>query len=270
MYIDKLCSYYKESGTDKLDDVCFLPTSIDSGILVEQIWVVADLSMWSIKVHDPSGSAKEIIDTLTYLISPLVETNEPAPVAFNGELLDLIDSIQDHDPTTAQNLEDTEFELALEEMAGGGGLTLSLSFLDEYDIETLSEVLYDYMNSGDGQETTYVCGPNCTPKLGGYGPNDGIVNSITYSYSDNNSYTISISEGQKIQQDFAQISGVSVMKADEDVSSKGVIIQDMGNHIHFKVRIDGFGERIAINSCPEILRVGDKVSCTLHNVPVES
>ena len=269
LYINKMCGYYKENNVDTIENICFLPTGLDSGIIIDQIWVVVDLEMWAIKIHDPYGLAKEIANTLTFLISPMIEVNEPAPVAFNGSLLDMTSSIVDHDPTTAQNLEDTEFEAALEEMSGGGGLTLSLSFLDEDGAEDLSETLYDYMNSGDGQETAHICGPNCNPKIGGYGPNGGIVNSITYSYSDNNSYTISVSEGQKIQQDFAQISGGLVMKADEEMSAKGTIIQDLGNHIHFKVRIDGFGERIAMNSCPEILRVGDKVSCTVHNVPVE-
>ena len=246
-----------------------MPTSIDSGILVDEIWVVVDLEMWAIKVHDPAGKAKEIAETLIFLISPIVEVNEPAPIAFNGSLLNLIDSIQDHDPTTAQNFSDTEFEEALDEMSGGG-LSLNLSFLDSGGVTQLSKVLYDYMNNKDGQETTYICGPNCKPKLGGSGPNGGIINSITYAYSDSNSYTISVNEGQRISTNFAQISGGATKKADEEVSATGVIIQDMGNHIHYKVRIDGFGERVAMNSCPEVLRVGDKVSCTVHNVPVES
>jgi len=270
LHIDKLCSYYKESGIDKIENICFLPTSIDSGILVDQIWVVVDLSLWAIKIHDPQGFAKEVANSLTFLIAPLIEVSEPAPISFNGSLLNMTDSIKDSDPTTEQDFEDTEFESALDEMSGGNGLTLNFSFLDEDEIEKLSDVLFDYMNSGDGQETTYVCGPNCDPKIGGRGHNGGIVNNITYSYSDSSSYTISVNEGQQISGDFAQISGGISLKAAEEVSAKGTIIQDMGNHVHFKVRIDGFGERFALNSCPEILRVGDKVSCSLHNVPVEA
>jgi len=273
-YIEPTCAYAIEKGigweAEIQDNRCILPTSRDSGILVHQIWMVIDIESWAITIHDNAGFAKEIANELKFGILPLVEVDEPAPVAFNGSLLNLTGSIKDHDPTTAQSFEDTEFESALEEMAGGGGLTLNLSFLDENEVETLSDVLYDYMNSGDGQETTYVCGPNCEPKLGGKGPNGGIVNSITYSYSDSSSYTISVNEGQKIQADFAQISGGATMKISEEVSAKGTIIEDMGNNIHYKVRIDGFGERFAMNSSPEVLRVGDKVSCSLHNVPVEA
>ena len=39
---------------------------------------------------------------------------------------------------------------------------------------------------------------------------------------------------------------------------------------YFKVRIDGVGERIAINMSPDVLRVGDKVQCSIHNNPVEA
>ena len=270
LHIDKLCSYYKENGLDKIENVCFLPTSIDSGILVDQIWIVVDLSLWAIKIQDPQGFAKEVANSLTFLTAPLIEVSEPAPIAFNGSLLNMVDSIKDNDPTTEQDFEDTEFESALDEMSGGNGLTLNFSFLNDAEIEKLSDVLYDYMNSGDRQETTYVCGPNCNPQIGGKGHNGGIVNNITYAYSDSSSYTISVNEGQKISGDFAQVSGGTSVKTAEEVSAKGTIIQDMGNHVHFKVRIDGFGERTAINSCPEILRVGDKVSCSLHNVPVEA
>lgn len=270
-HINKACTYYRNMGTptDTITE-CFLPTSRDSGIIVNQIWAVADLDTWALKVHDPKGYAKEVVNSLTYLIAPIVEVAEPAPIAFNGDLLNMADSILDHDPTTSQDFENTEFELAVKEMSSGNGLTLNFSFLDENGIIKLSEVLYDYMNSGNGIETTYICGPNCKPVLGGAGNAGGIVNSITYSYSDNNSYTISINEGQKITTDFAQISGGVSMKVDEEISAQGTIIQDLGNSIHYKVRIDGFGERFAFSSCPEILRVGDIVNCSLHNIPVEA
>jgi hypothetical protein len=68
----------------------------------------------------------------------------------------------------------------------------------------------------------------------------------------------------------SQIEGGPSPMRSEDISAVGTIIQDMGNHVNFKVRMDGFGERIAVNLSRHILRVGDKVSCTVHNNPVES
>ncbi len=50
---------------------------------------------------------------------------------------------------------------------------------------------------------------------------------------------------------------------------RGTVIADLGNHIHYRVRIDGFGEQVAINCQSEVLRVGDKITCTVHNNPVE-
>ena len=65
------------------------------------------------------------------------------------------------------------------------------------------------------------------------------------------------------------ISAGPIMKQAEEVSARGTVIQDMGNHVYYKVRIDGFGDRIAINCCYNVIRVGDKVQCSVHNNPVE-
>ena len=45
----------------------------------------------------------------------------------------------------------------------------------------------------------------------------------------------------------------------------------MGNHVHFKVRLDacGIAPVVALNTAPAVIRVGDIVQCTLYNNPVE-
>jgi hypothetical protein len=154
-------------------------------------------------------------------------------------------------------------------MDAGGGMTLTLSFLDENQVVRLSGALYEYMNSGDGVESTYVCGPNCDPDLGGTGPNGGIINSITYSYQDSNSYTVSVNCGPKLVGGMSQVTGGPSPKAAESFSAKGTIIQDMGNHVYFKVRVDGFKDVVAVNMTPTVLRTGDKVNVSIHNNPVE-
>jgi hypothetical protein len=249
-----------------------LPTGGTHGILVESMFVSVLLETPSIVVFNPDGKnnkAKEIAELLTYWVAPLVSEELPRPVAFNGALIDMSESIIDHDPTTAQDLTDTEYEIALDEMQGSG-LTLSLSFLDGDQCATLSDALYTHLNSGGGTESTYVCGPNAEASLGGIGPNGGIVNSIVYSYQDCSSYTISVSTGPVVLGDMSQIDGGPSPLRTEDVSTVGTVIQDMGNHVNYKVRIDGYGERVAINLSNHIIRVGDKVSCTVHNNPVES
>jgi hypothetical protein len=268
--IDPECEYANEVDSDTgLGYI--LPTSETRGILVDEIHVAVLLETPSIEVYNPDGEnqkAAEIARDLEYLVAPLIVVEEPSPVAFNGQLIDLTQGIRDHDPTTAQDFSDTDLEQALDQMSGNG-MSLTLTFLDEDQCERLSSALYDYLNSGDGTEATYVCAPGTDVRLGGTAPNGGIVNSISYSYQDSNSYTISVSAGPTILGNFSQVDGGPSPKAMEEVSAKGTIIEDMGNHIYYKVRIDGIGERVAVNMVPTVLRVGDKVQCSVHNNPVE-
>jgi hypothetical protein len=158
----------------------------------------------------------------------------------------------------------------MDEMNGGSGLSLNLSFLDEEQVESLSGVLFEFMNGQDGQEKVYTCGPNCEPELGGLGPDGGIINQINYSYTDSQSYTISVNEGPKLVGQMAQIATGPYFKSSEDVGRSGVVIADLGNHIHYRIRLDQYGERTAVNCCDQILRVGDRVSCTIHNNAIEA
>lgn len=253
-----------------------LPTSSNgAAMLVKEIWVKVDLNTPSITVFDPSGNvdgvsrAKTIAEELDFLVAPIVIEAPPAPLAFNGRIIDQSQSIQDHDPTTTQNFEDTEYELALD-MMEGGGTSITMNCLNEDQCATLSETLYNFMNSGDGVFTVYTCGPDTEVELCDTGPAGGIINNITYNYTDSSSYTIGVTEGPRLVGGLSDVVGDSTPKLAEEISANGTIIQDMGNNVHFKVRIDGFGERVAINTMGRILRVGDKVSCSIHNNPVES
>jgi hypothetical protein len=269
--VDPECEYANDVDS-LIGEGLILPISQTGGWLIQDIYVSLLIETPSIEVYHPDGinnKALEIAESLEYLITPLVVVDEPAPIAFNGRLLDLTQSIRDHDPTTAQDFSDTELEQAQDEMSGNG-MSLSLSFLEAEDCERLSGALYEYMNSGDGTEATYICSPDAEVTLGGTAPNGGIVNSIVYSYQDSNSYTISVNAGPMVVGGFSQVDGGPSPKGTEEMSAKGTIIQDLGNHVHYKVRIDGFGERVAINMAPAVLRVGDKVQVSVHNVPVEA
>jgi len=257
-----------------------IPISEDKAFLVRQIWADVEIRSPSIEVFHPDGEnnkAYEIARDLDYLVAPLIYVQEPAPIAFNGALVDTSDAIIDHDPTTAQDLTTTNLDLIMDQMDGGGE-SLTVSFLDgdgdpraaERQVENLSNALYEHMNSGDGVTATYVCGPDAEPRLGGTGADSKtVVNSINYSYTDSNSYTISVTTGPKLVGGFTSVTGDVSYKQSENITMKGTITECMGNHVHFKVRIDGYGERIAMNCCADILRVGDVVNCSIHNNPVE-
>lgn len=262
------CNLYRQQHVSS-GKATILPTGGTTGILVQQIWVVLSVESPCLKIVDPQGNADEIAGEIKVEITPLVLRDEPAPTAKDGNLIDLTDGIADHDPTTTQNLEDTELERAISEMDGGPGLTMTLSFLDEDGAKNLSGLLYDYMNSGDGAETTYVCGPDSRVELGDRGDAGGVINSISYSYSDQGSYTISVNEGPYIVGGVEGISGGAYYKQVESTSAEGVVIQDAGNHVDYKVRVEEFGDVYALNCTPNIIRVGDRVSVSLHNNPVE-
>lgn len=249
-----------------------LPTESTKGILVQSMFVSAILDSPSIVVFSPDGKgnkAKLIAESLQYDMAALVSVEKPRPVAFNGTIIDMSAGMADHDPTTTQSFDDTPYEQALDAM-NGGGMSLNLSFLDENGCIELSRALQDYFGGGAGIETTYVCGPNADPELGASGPGGGVINSITYSYQDSSSYTISVNCGPRILGDFAQVDGGPSPMKDEDISAVGTVINDMGNNVNFKVKLDGFGVRTAINLSHHIIRCGDQVACSVHNNPVES
>ena len=226
----------------------------------------------SIVIYSPDGTnnrAKTIADELIYDMAALVSEEKDKPVAFNGALIDMSVGMVDHDPTTSQSFDDTPYEKALDAMQGGG-MALNLSFLDENGCIALSKALQSYFGSGGGIETTYVCGPSANPELGAGGSGGGVINSINYSYQDSSSYTISVNSGPVILGDLAQIDGGPSPMRTENVSSVGTILQDLGNHVNFKVKLDGYGIIQAINLSHHILRVGDRVSCVINNNPVES
>jgi len=271
------CVLYKEHGITSLEG-SILPTGGTDGYLVKQVIALVDIQTPCIKVYDPRssegefGKAYEIANKLEYKLAALVSVEEQAPVAFNGSLIDMGQVQVDHDPTTEQDFSDTDFERAMDKMAGGGGVTLTLSFLDSAGCMKLSSELYTYMNSGNGSVVTYVCSPDSEPKLGGTGLDSNcIVNEIVYSYADSNSYTISVSAGEKIIGDPVSITGGASPKRVQDVPSSGTVVEDLGNHIHFKVLLDGQGSSplLAINTAPTVIRVGDKVQCTVYNNAVE-
>jgi hypothetical protein len=274
-----------KSGANRQGEEGFatiFPAANNRGYIVEQVIAMIDIDTPSINIYDPEynttgepSKAVDIANDFEYLIRPLVLYEPPATIAFNGDIISQIDGIQDNDPTTQQDFEATPLELVMDQMDGGGGLELTLSFLnnpseDDTKLQNLSKNLFEFMNHGTGIETNYVCGPNTEVELGEKGPAGGVINNITYSYTDQGSYTISVNEGPRIVKSLAAGGpGGPAIKATESVTARGTVIQNLGNGIHFKVRIDGFGERIAINTCHNIIRKGDVVSCSVYNNPVE-
>lgn len=251
-----------------------LPIEQNRGLLVEELWVMVDLESPSLVINDPNGNAAEIAENLIYYVGALRMYEPPAPIGFAGEgynsgvLVDQTVGFQDNDPTTAIDFEvESELERYYDIMQGGG-MALTLSFLDENGVVDLAARLYNKLQF-DGITSVHTCGPCAAPKLGRYGTS-GVINSIQYSYSDKGAYTISVQEGPYIVGGLTPVDGGPSTKMSENFQASGTIIKDVGNNVHFKVLIDGYGERWAMSMVPGVLRVGDIVSVVVHNNPVEA
>jgi len=286
------CQYYKNGqwpgGTGQ---ATIFPYNRTKGMIVEEIWVTVRVETPSITVHHPDGAndrALSIAEELEWYVAPLVMRAPPAPIGYKGTgssgPIDQVPSKRDNDPTTVQSFEDTPIEKAMDEMQGSG-MTVTFSFLTgagsdpvsvyanaELEAQQAAETLYNMMNA-DVTETVYTCGPyeaSSLPELGQAGPSGGVINSIRHSYSDQGSYTISLTEGPALIGNLVQVDGGPAQKMAEDYGAKAYVTQALGDNIHFKVRIDGFGERWAVNTSHNIIRENDIVQCTVHNNPVEA
>jgi len=266
-FVANTCLY---GATNKTLKGSILPTDRNRGLLVQQVFAVVDLDTPCITIQDPEGNAELVGDSITFDVSAIFMYTPPAPMAYNGTVIDLSDGVADHDPTTTQDFSETQMEQVLKDMDGGAGMTLSLSSLQSPDmVARLSDELKELFLSDRGVTTTYICGPNCNPELLAKGPSGGIINEINYTYSDSGSYTISVTEGATLTSNFPNITTGSHIKMVEEVSAGGTVIQDAGNNVMYKVLVDGIGVREAINGAPAVIRTGDRVSVTIHNNPVE-
>lgn len=265
----------RETGATKMTNVNILPLDDSRAVMVDRILVSVSVDSPSITINDPEGNAETIAEDLSVRMSPIVINKPPAPVAYNGGSVNLADGVQDHDPTTTQNFSNTDYENKQEEMSEvSAGTSFSLTSLDEAEVVSLSNTLYDIYQKDEGVTTIYNCGPSLNPKnirLGDIAPAGGIINKIEYRYTDSNSYTITINEGSKVSSaKFGSLNGNIHTKKTEDVSATGTIIQDLGNGSKFKVMVDGIGQRTALNTCSEVIKSGDRVNVSIHNNPVEA
>jgi len=285
-YVDPTCKYAEQNNITSINTPIeggtIFPHTKLKGILVNEMWVTVDLETPSIVVYDPGNPgdanagarALDIATNLEYYIAPIIIVEPPAPIAYSGpstggsaQLVNQQPST-DNDPTTVQNFEDREIDQYMDEMSGGG-MAITWSFLDEDSAVGMADMLYSHFQS-DVVETIYTCGPDCNPILGGFGEHDGVINAIRYNYTDSGSYTVSVTEGPKLIGNLTPVDGGPSMKMSENFSAGGVVIDTAGDNIHFKLRIDGYGERWAISMTHNILRKGDVVQCTVHNNPMEA
>jgi hypothetical protein len=284
-HVDTTCKFAKDNSIVSIDQEyvgTIFPHARYKGVLVQDIWVEVELETPSITIYDPAvpegdsidANAAKIAIDLEYYVAPIVMVEPPNPIAYAGpgtsnkaELVEQEPST-DNDPTTVQDFEDRDIEQYMDEMQGSG-MSITWSHLDEDNVEAMCDVLFQHFQS-KVVETIYTCGPDCNPILGGYGERDGVVNAIRHNYTDSGSYTVSVTEGPTLVGNLTPVDGGATAKMADNQSAGGTIVDMAGDNIHFKVRIDGYGERWAVNMMHSVLRKGDVVSCTIHNNPMEA
>lgn len=243
--------------------------------LVSKLWATVEIDRPSVHVTDPAGNALELANQLSVRYQPIVVTDKPAPVAYtfggSAQLVDHTLDYYDSDPSTQQEVPSTlEGSTAwLQTQTTGRTVDVSLPFCDENECKTMAETIYSLQNESIN---TYqmVCGPTQRPKLGTRIPGyEGRVNKISYSYTDSSSYNINVTVGPTFLG--AKSWGTSVwQQKTEDVSREAIIVWSSGDGTNYRVSVQGgLGIYPAINTTLAAYNVGEKVSVTIHNSPVE-
>ncbi len=256
-----------------------LPGPNSLGIYVTDFWLALNLDRPSVKVTDTGGEARSYSDALRIQYCPIIDYNPPAPIAYKHSTAGLVEIsadlqgqfLQDADPTTCQNFEETPIQI-MQDLMTGNTVEASLPFCaSAAECAAVAEAIFDYQNYGGVVTYTVTCGPDDEPELGaavgGFDTNLRIE-SINYSYQDGSAYTIEVSLGPVFANIGSWNAGAWIRKT-ENVSRKAVVVWTAGDGANYRVNVQGLGEYNAINSVKDIWRVGEHVMVTIYNVPVE-
>lgn len=251
--------------------VDLLPLNESEVIVVTEIWAAIDIDSPCINIFDPKGSAMDIAESMSIRIAPIKLIKNPAPVGYNGSSVDLKDGVADHDPTTTQDFQSSAIENAMDAMNGKVGMSVTMAcFTSESEVATFSGNLQNLYDGDSGVSTVFLCGPGSHAEPGD-SCGGGIVNSVEYRYNDSASATVSIETGPKFASNFVgSVSGGTYSKAVESVTLMGTVVGDCGNGSHYTVFLEGIGRTEAMSGVIDIIRVGDIVSVSVNNNPVEA
>jgi len=238
----------------------------ESGYAVNKLLIEVEWDNPCLYVKDTRNIITEdLLRTIKIDTFPIVLDDHPAPMAHNGELVESEEDKPDEDASTYQIFNKTEGQVILDSLRGGD-INVTLPFLNEEQVKTASQRILE-LRQEDIKEITYVCGPECFPRLGAAAPEGGVIDSITYSYQDNSQYVISVQCGP-IWQGMGGW-GQSVNEAmTSQLSLDGMVISAHKNNVDFLVNINRVGKIPCINATKDIICSGDKVKVTVYNHPV--
>ena len=257
----------------------------NSGYVVKKLIVVYEWDNPSVIVRDLDDRVTEDnLKEISVRMYPVITQDLPPPIAHksrnqNAVLLDPREQIPDLNPATVQNLYDTAYQRALNEIENGD-VKINLPFIgvDGYPweeglenpdgadrLKNVAEFIYELQNE-ELEETTYVCAPDANPALGQ--TIDGkTINSIDYSYQDSSQFLISVSAGPT----WRGMGGWSTsvyQNQTERVQLEGVIREVNEDNTKCLVQLERIGLMECVNGQTDKLEVGDSVKVTVFNNPV--
>ncbi len=244
-------------------------------------------------VDKTQGSISNVKRRYGIRYTPVIIVDNPQPVAYASttplssidgtttlpasKIIDQSDGIVDSDPTTVQDLDDSELAI-LQDNTNGSTIDITLPFCYGVDntftpplrgTECL-EIAQNFLELQQliSETTSVVLGPDSTPRLGDRMQDGSVINEISYSYSDSSQYLITLTAGP-LYMTSGSFNDPRYQLQTEDVTREGVVVQDAGDGTTYVVRIEGFGEITALLMVLEDISVADKVQIRLYNYPVE-
>ncbi len=291
----------EDTGANALvGHVCGIGGPLGYKIINNTMCIIVERKRPSIDVFDPLGNALNLANQISISYIPIVIVDLPQPIAYAGAsplssidgtrtiaaegIIRQEDGIVDSDPTTDQDLEDSELSILQDNTQGATiDITLPFAFGTQADpsrpqgvlqgTECL-EIARNFFALQSQVVTTHsiVLGPDSIPRLGDSFtlPNGeiGVINEINYSYSDSSQYLITVTVGPEYLT-AGSFNDAKYQLRTEDVTREGMVIQDAGNGAEYTVRVEGLGEFPSLLMVLEDVSVGDKVGLRIYNNPVE-
>jgi hypothetical protein len=276
----------EEILTNMNDFICNIGDSLGYRVNSNRLCVVVERKRPSIDIFDPTGNALSRAQQIAITYTPIVIVDTPAPIAYASTqplvsddgavtlpsegIIDQADGIVDSDPSTTQNLGNSELSI-LQDNTIGSTIDMTFPFCTGDDCIQIARNFLALQNQ-EVSTHSMILGPDSQPRLGDFVnlPNGelGVINEISYSYSDSSQYLITLAVGP-LYLSAGSFNDAKYQLQTEDVTREGIVVQDGGNGAEYVVRIEGYGEITALLMVLDDISVGDKVGVRIYNNPVE-
>lgn len=226
-------------------------------------------------VVDHTKEIEEISKEITLIAIPIVTLDRPSNTAYyvGGETtcINMDECLQDADPTTMEDLEDTPCEEMTKATSGKATVDITLPFLeDDEEITSVATLLGEKFSAEYKQSVSTVPGHDVSSSDLGKNYNGGIINKIAWSYQDKSFYKATVTTGPFLAGTDSFNTSMWIRRTDQNLSREGIVTGDYGNGLEFKVYVRNLGAYVALNMTMNIIEIGDVVNVTIYNNPAEA